>query len=242
MDGGTPIRSALDGLRRALVPPRCLACRRLTVERHDQGLCPICRERLATPPPSPEPIPGIRRLLAVTAYDGVARPLVAAIKSGSLPAAAETAAELCAEREPGPEPSTHLVPVPASPLRSIRRGEDPAAALAEALGSRLAVGVRPVLRRLDRGRQRGRPRPLRIADPPRIEVAGAAPEQALLVDGVTTTGATLGACAEALLGAGSGSVDAVVLAATPPPSDRLDLPGPRRRIHQAPCKRPRRSG
>jgi predicted amidophosphoribosyltransferase len=47
-----------------------------------------------------------------------------------------------------------------------------------------------------------------------IRAAAAAPERALLVDDVHTTGATLDACARALAAAGAARIDAVTYART----------------------------
>ena len=55
----------------------------------------------------------------------------------------------------------------------------------------------------------------RLASPPRVRAVGPAPTTAVLVDDVTTTGATLAAAAAALRGAGCARVAAVVLAAAP---------------------------
>jgi predicted amidophosphoribosyltransferase len=106
--------------------------------------------------------------------------------------------------------------VPAQPARARRRGFDPAGVLAAALAPRLGIPERACLRRRDRERRQvgatraQRRRPGRLA----IEVRGPPPARALLVDDVHTTGATLDACARALVAAGCGEVVALTYART----------------------------
>lgn len=203
------------GLLGLAAPPRCLGCGGLSTGPLDQCLCPSCRGALAGPARRLEPIECVSQARAAVPYGGPALGLVAALKRGSGPAA-ETMAELIAEGlAPIGAPAT-LVPVGTTAGRRLRRGVDPAEELAHRLASRLGLGVTRCLRRRDHGRQRGRPRAERIADPPRFVVRGRVPADALVVDDVITTGATLGACARALRAAGSRSVGAVAFAATPP--------------------------
>jgi predicted amidophosphoribosyltransferase len=146
----------------------------------------------------------------------VARRLVGALKfRGALPLADLMAAHIAAN-VPRELRAGALVAVPAQPLRRRRRGFDPAAALSSALARRLALPDQPCLRRRDRGaRQVGasrtqRRRPDRLT----IELRARPPLRALLIDDVHTTGATLDACARALLAGGSREVIAVTYART----------------------------
>jgi predicted amidophosphoribosyltransferase len=174
------------------------------------------------------------RAWAPLAYDGVARQLVAALKfRGALPVAALMAAHIAANLpadilrrgSPGDEPGrraaahpavTAVVPVPPQPARERRRGFDPAGALAAALGPRLGLPVRACLHRRDReARQVGASRAQRRrAGRLAIELRSPPPARALLVDDVHTTGATLDACARALIVGGCDEVVALTYTRT----------------------------
>jgi ComF family protein len=110
-----------------------------------------------------------------------------------------------------------LVPVPASPDRVRERGYDQAALLAGEAARRLRLPMLPALERtrattaqfdLDRAaRAANLGGAFRVADPATVRSAWI-----VLVDDVMTTGATLAACATALLEAGAGAVSAVAVA------------------------------
>lgn len=216
-----------------VAPPSCVACRRppgpLGV------LCPACRAGFdwlgpdtcaacGLPEPCGRSCPARGLAFAgawsPVAYGGPAAALVVGLKEDGVVAAASImAGQMAALAPPGVLAGGVLVPVPAEPLRRRRRGVDHAAALAMHLGRRRDLPVARVLRRRpsSRGRRARAGRAQRL-DPDRltIGVRGRVPEVAVLVDDVHTTGATLDACARALLLRGSRKVCAVTYARTLP--------------------------
>jgi predicted amidophosphoribosyltransferase len=150
------------------------------------------------------------------AYEGVARELVGALKfRGALPLAGFMAAHMAANL-PLDLRDGALVPVPAQPRRHRRRGFDPAAALTTALAPRLDLPVQPCLRRRDRERRQVGASRTQRRSPGRlsIELRAPPPPRALLLDDVHTTGATLDACARALVAGGCREVVAISYART----------------------------
>ena len=219
-----------------VAPPACAACR-APLARADLRLCADCTRALPWMPARtcrrcglsshrrgcPASTAAFTRAWAPLAYDGVARELVAALKfRGALPVAALMAAHMAANlpadlRSP-PEPRDRpaIVPVPPQPARARWRGFDPAGALAAALAPRLGVPASACLRRRDRERRQvGATRAQRRrAGRLSIELRGPPPARALLVDDVHTTGATLDACACALVAGGCREVVALTYART----------------------------
>jgi len=197
-----------------LAPPLCVLCRRpLARPALGVGLCDGCRGRIDRSPGFALEGEGIDAGFAALAYSGVGRRLVAALKFSRLVSVAGLGAALIGSRAPPGVVGGAIVPVPAAPLRLAARGFDPARELARALAGATGLGMSPVLRRRDLRHQRGRSRSGRLDHPPSIAAADDAPEVAVLVDDVTTTGATLSACAAELRAAGSRRVHAVTLAA-----------------------------
>jgi predicted amidophosphoribosyltransferase len=191
------------GCTRALpwLPSR--VCRRCGLPRHRRG-CPAARAAFS-------------RAWSPLAYDGVARDLVAALKfRGALPVAALMAAHVAANLPPDLRAGfAGLVPVPPHGGRRRRRGFDPAARLTAGLAGRLDLPVAACLRRRDRATQLGATRAQRRrAGRLAIELRAPPPARALLVDDVHTTGATLDACARALLAGGCSEVVAITYART----------------------------
>ena len=109
-----------------------------------------------------------------------------------------------------------LVPVPASPDRVRDRGYDQAALIAIEAGRRLGIPVLDALERtrattaqfdLDRSaRATNLEQAFHVRELARPDLIG---QWVVLVDDVVTTGATLAACATALLDAGGGAVSAI---------------------------------
>lgn len=126
----------------------------------------------------------------------------------------------------------HLVPVPSSPAARRRRGADLVRELAEGAAQGLrehgvVADVLPLLSRRRGGRDQVglgvRARGRNTAGSVRLRPSRArwtAGSLHVLVDDVVTTGSTLVACERVLSGSGGLVLGALVLAATPPPSDR----------------------
>jgi predicted amidophosphoribosyltransferase len=152
---------------------------------------------------------------AATTYGGTAQALTTALKFSGRLALADAAADAIVAGIPPALASGALVPVPPAPARRRSRGYDPTSLIARALAERLGLPYSEPLRRNDGPRQVGRPRRLRLSDPPRIEATAVAPAIATLVDDVTTTGATLSGCAQALRAAGTERVVAIAFSHTP---------------------------
>lgn len=210
-----------------LLPRRCAACgsgeelfcggclaglRRLT-----GPLCARCGAPTAWPVERCAECAGRRlpfaRARAAVAYEGPARPLVAAWKERGQKPLAGQAAGLVAEIVPCP-PVGALTFVPADRDRSLWRGHSTAESLARELAALWGLPVAEVLARTrDVRPQRGLRREER-----RRNVRGSLtthsrpPRSVALVDDVYTTGATVSAAASELRRAGARAVHVVTFA------------------------------
>jgi predicted amidophosphoribosyltransferase len=194
-----------------VAPPLCAAC---GSPREAEGvLCERCESELASAPRVVDlGPPGVDRAISAAPFDGVARLIVHGLKFGRRLALAEVAAEAMLGALPRVEPPDAVVPVPPGPWRWRWRGFDPAEEIAIAVAESAGLRFSPCLRRRRGVRQVGRRRWQRLADPPRVWSAEAAPRSPLLIDDVWTTGATLDACGRALRAAGARGVIALTLA------------------------------
>lgn len=164
-----------------------------------------------------EPGPtGIDLAVAASPFDGVAREVVHGLKYARRLALAEVAAGAMLGALPprGLAGLQALVPVPAGPWRWRWRGFDPAEEIAIAISGATGLPLAECLRRGGGRRQVGRRRSERLSDPPAVWGVAECPREALLVDDVWTTGATLSACASALRRGGCSRVVALTLART----------------------------
>ncbi len=195
-----------------LGPPQCSVCGYpFDFDLGPAALCGGCARDL----------PGYRRARAVMRYDESSRGLVLAFKhsdrTDAAPAfgawMARAGAELLADAQ-------LIVPVPLHRLRLLSRRYNQSAMLAHALGrASLVPVVADLLVRTRRTPSQGglnraaRERNVRGAFAVRqTHAERVRHRQVLLVDDVLTTGATVAACARALIGAGAAAVDVLTLA------------------------------
>jgi predicted amidophosphoribosyltransferase len=201
----------LEQLVSLVAPPLCAACGAATPL--DAVICDRCTQDLAAAPRVVDPGPrGVDLAVAASPFEGVAREVVHGLKYARRLALAEVAADAMVSALPPQADLGVVVPVPAGPWRWRWRGFDPAEELAIAVAARAGLPLSPCLRRAGGRRQVGRRRSDRVANPPRVWATAQCPREALLIDDVWTTGATLSACARALREGGCRRVIALTLA------------------------------
>ena len=234
--------TARAALRRVLdiaLPPLCAACREPVAGR---GLCASCRsklsfitrpycERLGTPfvyDPGPgilsmEAIadpPSYHRARAAVHFDEISRALVHSLKYGDrLDLTPMMGRWLCQAGSELLGEVDALIPVPLHWRRLWARRFNQSAVLAQNISAVAGVPLSTALRRaratpqqvgLSRAeRARNMQGAFRVPAAAKAEVVG---RRLVLVDDVLTSGATLDACAHALLRAGARQVDVLVFA------------------------------
>jgi len=221
------------GLERWLLPSECVLCRRgVPAGEGDALVCGLCRARWR---PLPDPVcarcgqpreldetcrlcvawpDGLERVRSAVVLEAGARDVVHRLKYEGWWRVCETMAAPMNRLEPLTG-RVSLIPIPLAPRRERLRGYNQSERLAAALGASLGLRVRTDLLR------RSRETPTQTAltpDERRANVSGAFVANrargldAVLVDDVFTTGATLLAAAEALKSGGAVRVQAVTFA------------------------------
>ena len=180
-----------------------------------EPLCETCAAGLAVAPVAPPPA-GIDEWVAAFAYEGVARELVARVKYRNARAALTWLAAALADRAAVLDTAAAVVTwVPTTPARRRERGFDHAELLARATARCLDRPVARLLRREPGAPQTGRPRAARTAGPRFTPARARGPASVLLVDDVSTTGASLAVAAVALRASGARYVRAATITRTP---------------------------
>ncbi|MCS6900266.1 MAG: phosphoribosyltransferase family protein [Myxococcales bacterium] len=189
----------LDLLGALLSPDRCAACDELVPLGH--AFCSCCAASIDPAAfPSVLPVPTAE----VGAFGGALAQAIYRFKYGQRPDLARPLGNLMARAAESLGPVDLVVPVPLAPTRLRERGYNQAALLAAQIADHLGVKHDPFrLRRVVETSQLAhqgeeeRRRSIQGAFACTREVRG---RSVMLVDDVLTTGATLGACMEALEG------------------------------------------
>jgi len=184
-----------------LAAERCYRCHALS---NGSRTCKSCR--------SASPLYSVQ---AATRYEGCAKQIIWKLKFDRAKAAAETLAEVMADRLT-PAVDMVIVPVPTSTSRVRQRGYDQATLIARYFARHAGQKPVPALMRLGRQQQHTAARAQRLSQlshayiVPRPELVTG--RYVVLVDDVITTGATLEAAARTLRAAGAKRVSAIVFA------------------------------
>ena len=225
-------RRCAGALLDLVLPADCLLCGRPLPWRQRGGVCLPCWAAVPwTPGLGLRPAGALRAVLWAAEYDGPVRRLIHGLKFDSMDYLGRPLGEAAAARL---APLLDLaradlvLPVPLHWWRRFRRGYNQARLLAApiARGAGLPLATAILSRRRAGRRQLGLTRPERLRAlrgcfaARRSRLAGLIRpalqgKDVLLVDDVMTTGATLEACAKALLRGGAASVTGCVLARTP---------------------------
>jgi ComF family protein len=209
----------LDAILSILFPDRCAGCARLGAL-----LCQRCHGALTPYPRDPERLPnsldGVR---VAFVFASPLREVVHQFKYRRVRRLAQPLGQLMAAHLTArPLAIDAVLPVPLHPQRLAERGFNQAEALAQevarALGRPLACGLERTRMTGQQAHLDARQRAENVRDAFHWRAAPP-PRRLLIVDDVLTTGATIGACAEALRAAGAESVYGLALARSRPDRD-----------------------
>lgn len=218
-------RQAADSLVAIVLAPACAACRRPLDEPTRGAVCSSCWSAVVpiTPFGNISLPPLISRATAIGRYDGALKDVVHALKYDPRPTIARhLAARMRAAGAEVLDGADAVIPVPLHPARERSRGFNQAHALA------LHVGL-PLIEALSRTRKTppqadlpAAKRHVNVKDAFVVSTSADALQGlvVVLIDDVTTTGATLNACAAPLLDAGVTEVRALTAARAPLRADR----------------------
>jgi ComF family protein len=219
--------SILDTLMDKLAPHDCLVC-----GAEDDLLCTVCSNTLLAAPercyrcqavslgfltcPACRQTSWLASVRIAAIYEAAAKNLIWKLKLAGTQSAAGIMARRMAVLMANLPPPAIIVPVPTASSRVRRRGYDQARLLARELSRQTRLPYRSCLVRIGQTHQHGlarRQRLSQLAAAFRVSRAGI-PGKAhvILVDDVSTTGATLEAAALVLRAAGADRIDAVVFA------------------------------
>ena len=211
------VRTAFDGLLAVVLAPVCAACRRPLDEPSRGAVCASCWSAVVpvTPLGCGSFPPSIVLATAIGPYDTSLKDIVHALKYDPRPSIARPLARRM--RQAGAqvlEGADAVVPVPLHRMRERTRGFNQARALAAHLG--LPV-VDALVRTRRTAAQADLPATQRHGNVQGAFALAASPSDVkglvvVLVDDVSTTGATLNACAGPLLAAGVKEVRAITAA------------------------------
>ena len=249
------IAETLTSLERFLLPNACIVCGTVMPPREPDGLlCPICRSRIRAVVGGCErchqPLPPVGPCRFCASWspamvwvrsgfwlDSVTRTVVHHLKYEDCTRLGGLIARLVAATLPRPD-AGWLVPIPVGKRRLRQRGYNQTELLARALGRAWKMPVADsVLQRVRETKTQTALTPeARLANvagafasaeaPAPIRAPGSQVRQAILVDDVLTTGATLDAAAGALASAGWPAVGAVTFARAMPFEVRVLSGGP----------------
>lgn len=184
------------------VPERCYRCFKAS---SDNEVCKSCKSQTV-----------LRHVWVRSEYMGVTKELIKVLKFGRAQVASQPIANLMHEILPYLDRTTFVTPIPTASSRVRKRGYDQSSLLSNRLAKNAGLELLDCLMRTNQTRQIGSTRALR-----QKQIKGAyrtkhnqkiVGRPFLLVDDVTTTGATIEEAARVLKNAGAKSVDAIVFA------------------------------